>query len=289
MRRARTRRERRAREAQSERRRRVWATLAITGLVAVFLAFPGILIWRAVSGPAIVYDDRGCSPDRLPRHVVLVLDQTDELPPPWQALVRQLAPTIASSADFPTFGRLTIVGLNDNVDAPLTEILSECRPPEPRASSLLFDTRDEREARQERFDGFFDQRIQGALSRAGATASREASPLLEAMVALQDLLLDRPAARTDVIFLSDMMQYTRNLSHYGDYPSHQSFAATRRGARLQSVLPLDSLTIYYVRRPRLASRQDALHQDFWNDYFEDAGAADVRWVSQPRDALRELG
>lgn len=289
MRRARSRRERRAREAQAVQRRRVVATIAMVALVAIGIALPGVLIWRFLSAPDVRVDASGCAVATAPpRHVVIVIDQTDALPPPWRAFVRQLIPAVAAAESFPTYGKLTVLGLTANIESPLEEILSECRPPEPDGGSVLFNTRAEREARQERFDAFYDERIQAAVGRAENAGPREASPLLEAFVALQDRLIEEDAGETELIIISDMMQFTRAFSHYGGYSSYDDFVATARGGRLTAALRADALTAYYVRRPELADRQDAVHRDFWSDYFVASGGLTPRWVSDPLAALAAL-
>ncbi len=289
MRRARTRRERRAREHKEDRRRRALATAAIAALVAIGLALPGVLAWRYLSAPTVELDAQGCPLGTAPRHVVVVIDQTDELPPAWRAFVRALIPDIAEDPGFPPGSRLTVFGVAGDADAPLDAILSECRPPSPEAGSMLFDTRTERNARRERFDAFYEERIQAAVGRTANAGPREATPLLEAMVALQEALAQTPAVRTDIILVSDMMQYVRGrLNHYASYPDFATYRATPRGARLTAYLGADAVTTYYVVRPELAQHQTQAHRAFWTDYFAAAGEAALTWIDDPLEALAAL-
>lgn len=261
----------------------------MAALVAIGLALPAVLIVRGLSGPAMEFDAQGCPLGAAPRHVVIVIDQTDELPPAWRAFVRALIPSVAEGASFPTGSRLSVFGLAGDAAAPLDAILSECRPPSPEPGSVLFDTRAERAARQDRFDAFYDRRIQAAVGRTANAGPREASPLLEALVALQERLAETPAVRTDIVMVSDMMQYVRNrFTHYANYPPFDAFRQTPQGARLTAFLGADSMTVYYVRRPELADDQTEAHRAFWTAYFAAAGGGALTWVEDPRQALAAL-
>lgn len=154
---------------------------------------------------------------------------------------------------------------------------------------MLFDTRAERNARRERFDAFYEERIQAAVGRTANAGPREATPLLEAMVALQDSLAETPAVRTDILIVSDMMQYVRGrLNHYASYPDFATYRATPRGARLAAYLGADAVTTYYVVRPELADYQTESHRQFWTDYFAAAGEATLTWIDDPLEALAAL-
>ncbi len=289
MRRARTRRERRARERQTARRRRLLAVFALLGVIALAASLPAALIWRQIDRASLVVDERGCAPHDLPRHVVVLIDQSDELSPRWRAFVQALIPAIAEGDGFPPYARLSVYTLTDDAEAPAEEVLSECRPPQAGAGSFLFDTRADRTAREARYAAFYEQAIESAVGRVGLRGPRAATPLIEALVALQPALLREEADATELIVVSDFMQYSDALSHYGRYEPYADFAATRRGAALTAFLGVDRARLFYVRRPELADRQDDAHTTFWRDYFAAAGAEDLDVIDDPLSALDGVG
>lgn len=288
MRRARTRRERRAREQRTTVRRRVGAVLALIAVALVVMALPAALIWRQMSETRLSVDADGCAAEHRPRHVLLIIDQSDELSPQWTGYVQQLIPAIAAGETFPAYARLSVFTLSADLDAPLDLVLSQCRPPDPEQGSLLFDTRSERAERQAAFDAFYQDEIAAAVGRTGQSGPRRATPLLEAFVALQDVLLQQPAEETTLIIVSDMMQYSANFSHYGGYPDLAAFASSRAGDALLPFLRVDAVDVNYVRRPELSREQNEAHDQFWRDYFARAGVERLSVVSDPLAALETL-
>lgn len=289
MRRARSRAERRAREERARGRRRLLSAGLIIGLTLAALALPAALVWRQVSQARLGLDERGCAERERPRHVVVLIDQTDPLDPRWAAFAQKLAPALTAAASFPTYGRISIYTLTPDAALPIKRVLAECKPPDPRSGSVLFDTRAEREAREARFSGFYEERIAAAARELGARRSpREASPLLEALVALQAELAAWPAERAELIVVSDMMQYSDAFSQYGRYEPFAEFHATRKGQALTPFLEVERARLYYVRRSELAERQDAAHLDFWRALFLAAGVKTLDVVEDPLAAIAPL-
>lgn len=291
MRRARTRKERRAKEQRAVRVRRLGAIAAIVVVICAGGALPGWLIVHELTKPNITIDPAGCSPDHQPEHIVVLIDQTDPMPPQWLAYTQQVMPQLAADPEMPTYGRLSVFGLDDNRAAPLAKIVSACKPPNPGEGSFLFDTQAVRSARQAEYDAFYAEKVQRAADAAGQSTTREISPILEGLRALQDYLLEHPADSTTLYVLSDMLQYTPNaprFTHYGNYPSFADFSDTRAGAAVKAYLPVDTVIVLYVQRPGMSQHQTQTHRDFWHDYFTAAGVGAVEWVDDPIKAIESL-
>lgn len=291
MRRARTRKERRAKEQRAAQMKRLGAIGAIIGVIVLGASLPGFMIWRELTKTEIVVDANGCSSDVFPLHVVVLIDQTDPMEGRWDAFVQQVIPKLADDPDMPDFGRLSVYGLTDQRDAPLDEIVVACKPPNPGEGSFLFDTQAERNARQAEYLSFYADKVAPAARAAAETTAREASPILEGLRALQDVLLDAPADETRVVIISDMLQYTPSsprYTHYGAYAAFEDFAATRAGERVKAYLPADEVIVHYVRRGSVGAHQDQVHVDFWAGYFAIAGVGTLIWNDDPLVAMASL-
>lgn len=296
MRRARTRRERRAREKRSAQIRRLGAISAIVGVIVAAGGLPGVLVWRELTKPEMIIDESGCSPTDRPLHVVVLIDQTDDLDPQWEGFVKGLAPALVKGDRLPEFGRLTVFGLTDDRTAPLELWLSECKPPEENGS-FLFDSRADRVATQSRLAAFYEDKIADVAARFETNAGRDASPILEGVVALGDFVqginIDRRAEETRVIVVSDMLQFTRaspRITHYGaNAPDFDAFYAAPTGRALTALLDVEQVIVHYVRRNGDEDHQSDGHMAFWSDYFQAAGVDVLTWNDDPLAAMGVLG
>ncbi len=298
MRRARTRRERREKEKRSVRNRRLIAVSAIVGVIVALTAIPTVLIVRELTKERIELDEFGCSETFRPAHIVILIDQTDDLPPQWASYVQRLVPALARSGDLPDYGRLSVYSLTDDRAEPLERWLSECKPPNNAGGSFLFDTQADRSESQERLQAFYEEKIAEISARFEGNSVRDASPILEGLVALSqdidDAELEIQAERTHVIVVSDMLQFTREaprITHYGESdPDFTEFFAGRQGRDLTPLLDVERMTVHYVRREDESEsrHQTEGHVAFWRAYFEQAGVEQLNWNDDPRAAVEAL-
>lgn len=281
MRRARTRAKRRAQAARAEaagRRRRAFARALVAGLaVAVGLA-GGWLGWRAAAPWAAGL--AACATGPAPARALIVIDATDPLDPRWRAAAE--AAILDRAATLPARGRLTIAALAPDPAAPVDVVFDACRPSEGGRGRFLFDAGLDAETRAARLSDFYDARVAPA---APAGRKRTPSPLLEALVALSD----RTAGpESELILVSDMLQYSAADTHYGQPRDYEIFAASRAGAGLTAALSGVKVRVFYMRRPGLEGEQGPHHQAFWRAYFAAAGAARPVFEDDPNGAAKRL-
>ena len=76
---------------------------------------------------------------------------------------------------------------------------------------------------------------------------------------------------TRLILFSDMMQHSKNLSHYKTLPSMQQFKKLRGFAEMDSKLSDVKVRLFYIRRTGLESKQTRDHYYWWTQVIEHAG------------------
>ncbi|MFN3946205.1 MAG: hypothetical protein ACK4K7_14870 [Allosphingosinicella sp.] len=87
---------------------------------------------------------------------------------------------------------------------------------------------------------------------------------------------DRQITERRLVLLSDMMQHSDLLSHYGRGVAHlrRGAGALDGEADAQADMSEAAIRVQYVRRRGLKTQGEA-HQDFWRDFFEKRGAQDI--------------
>ena len=122
----------------------------------------------------------------------------------------------------------------------------------------------------------FLKRIKQALPKPDEQIAQSGSPLLEsiAVVAakhIPNIGTGKNRKPTRLILFSDMMQHSKNLSHYKTLPGMAQFKTLRGFAEMDSKLSDVEVRLFYIRRTGLESKQTRDHYYWWTQVIEQAG------------------
>lgn len=255
----------RRRQRERDRDRRGWI---IIGLAAVLLV--AVLMAAVVFAPTPL-GKNGCPTDRHSAPVaktVILIDQTDALPPAELDYVRRLVKN--EYFWLPKEGVLSIRLITADAPEGVTR-LTACRMADGSGALGIVDNP---VAMRKDYERKVGASLNAFLAGLAAQLEQVRSPILETIAATMndpDFGPDIDARR--LVIVSDMAQNSPTYSQYGlkrrDFrlPADQAdtFAAGFGSTAIR---------IHYVRRPKL-SWQGAAHQAFWQKYFEDRGATDI--------------
>jgi hypothetical protein len=247
--------------------RRALKFYAIVGVGAALL-----LLLAIVARPKPVDVATGCETDLLlPKaHTVLVIDQTDRFTP---AQISYAKKALLYEYDrLHRYDLLTVRGVGDNADTPMRNF-KLCRVQKRDEVYGIAVNEDQVAHRFETVAGKPMARYLDSLARVGEA---ETSPLVETLsnISREEDFGPGVSARRLVI-ISDMAQNSAKFSQYRD-----------KGAKV--ALPSDlgvfrpdlkgaAVRVHYLLRPSLRRLQGSDHQAAWQDYFERAGAKDVKF------------
>jgi hypothetical protein len=260
----------RRRPASAERiaeNRRAVKFYAVVGVGAALLVALAIL-----ARPKPVDKATGCETDQLlpNAHTVLVIDQTDAFTP---AQITYAKTVLLYEYDhLRRYDLLTVRGVGSNADTPLRDF-KLCRVQKREEVYGIAVNEDQVAHRFETVAGKPMARYLDSLARVGEA---ETSPLVETLsnISREEDFGPGVSARRLVI-ISDMAQNSAKFSQYRD-----------KGAKV--ALPSDlgvfrpdlkgaAVRVHYLLRPSLRRLQGSDHQAAWQDYFERAGAKDVKF------------
>lgn len=247
--------------------------ILIVLVCAVFVLLGGTYVYKRQNHVAI-HPETYC-PVAGPKGVtVLLIDRTDS----FNAIQRA-----ALSAEFQSliaslkkYERLDLYTISPDNPVVLQPEFSLCNPGQGSDLNPLI-ANPERAMRRwsEAFDKPLDHTLDAALEQ--TTASR--SPILESIqsisiTAYRDrLILGKPKR---LIVVSDMLQHSDALSHYGQGANFTSFAASDRYRQVQTDLSGVDIEVLYIHRPTSRSRQGQSHVEFWQRFFHDQGGRLLR-------------
>ncbi|WGM39523.1 hypothetical protein [Caulobacter sp. NIBR1757] len=200
-------------------------------------------------------------------HTIVLIDETDRLPPNELKFVRDLVMT--EYRWLPLGGRLTVRNIVADTDA--GEDITICRIADSSSSGGLVDN--DRTIR-ERFDKIAGSRLQALFEELAAAPVQETSPIMETiagMVDRSDFGANVPQRRLTVV--SDFAQHSDLFSMYSSRWSRAlpNAVAEELGRDLTGV----DVRLQYVRRRSLAALQGAEHRAFWKGYIDEQSAKSV--------------
>ena len=167
---------------------------------------------------------------------------------------------------------LQIYTMENSRDPPLHDLLRVCNPGgDPQSRSFTDElVQGEAIARQKWIA--FEDLVQNAFSDDMLGDEQKSSPLLEAIAFIAQrhgqnaaLVASGTAIKSRLIIFSDMVQNSKDLSHFNSLPSWERFSLLPNFATLASDLNGFSIGIIYVRRSAYSAVQTDRHFAWWPD------------------------
>lgn len=213
----------------------------------------------------------GCPKDGKYSEVsAILLDTTDSLSPVQQEAVQKKLDEFAENV--PRYGELEVFVVRPSSDRLIEPLLQVCNP--GRASDTNVFTGNPRlmEKRwRDKFKDPLDRTLNATLSNG---VSSKQSPIMEEIqqVSVQAFFETPPKTSKRFAIVSDMLQNSPVLNQYHDSGSFEQFRNTPGFVKVRPELKDVEITVLYVRRSSDLQRQGKRHVEFWQGFFDAAGA-----------------
>ncbi len=218
---------------------------------------------------------------------IVLIDTTDPLPPAAQTRLKQLLKGFGNSQNslyLPHSHELIVYRLTSSVsDMRKRKPLRVCNPGNPGERGIIDDLISS-PAEAKRNWHRFELLRSRAYPRMEEQAEEDQSPLLEslALVIAENVpILDVEKQRkpTRLILFSDMLQNSKNLSHYQPLPTMKEFKSLIGFSDMKSDLRGVDVWLFYVRRTSLEHVQTPRHYYWWAQAIEFFGGHLIKQTS----------
>jgi hypothetical protein len=210
-------------------------------------------------------------------HTVFLLDRSDDFSGRQIEDLRQAL--IQTYEELEINELFSIYAIGGQVPSIPRPVASFCQPPLTSWQGNPWATD---EFLQDRYDEIFEQNVSPILRDLTTPLSSDESPLLEWIVSISETTSfssERLSDRRMVMF-SDMVQYVpqEDFAPCGRFPAFNDFRDDRYYERIATDLSNVRITVFNVRRANgdgctvASQRNMRALEDFWFDYFDDAGA-----------------
>ena len=262
-----------SRETREERRIKAGRRAKAFGIVAV-LAIGGLMIalWMMEGEPL---DRQGCPSESGPgREVVVLLDTSDPLSDKHRAELRRILSEMTSPAASGRHGTLAVregervtLYLLQSTGVPESPVAQTCHPggnpEERRAIDVLTEGG---VITKWRWAQFASAILTWFPAEDGE--AQPASPILETIAVITPRHASSRRAEKDakpmhLVVISDLLQHTGMLSHYGPYPEPKSLPR-----ELVTDLSRVEVSLFRLERQKYAKFQTPEHYYWWTDWVE---------------------
>ncbi len=264
---------------RAEAKGQIWSILLPLGVVAILLI--GVVAFYRIGTRVPEVDDRLCPKDTGPiAATVLLLDTSDPLTPKHRAelerLARQISSEHAGQMGIAPGELLAIYELTQDPSEP-RKLIEVCRPiKNPKDRTWRDDIHQGRRFAERDWRRFEDALAAGFPAR--ESEPQPTSPLLETIAVLAARHVPGKRAenqfKVHLIVFSDLLQHSRRLSHYGDYPEARYM---RQHARdLLTDLTGTQVSLFRLERAKYAKWQTERHYYWWAELIQEQGGQ-IEW------------
>jgi hypothetical protein len=201
-----------------------------------------------------------------PARTAILIDTTDSLTRDQSLYLEKRLDEIVKRSE--TYDRFDIYFLDDKIER-LTPTLSVCNPGKGDNKSAL--TNNVRRIKKN-WDKNFYSKISSILNELESVESSNSSPIIEAIKYVSiDAFVGDSSQRKNLIIISDLLQFSKLLSHYN---SEYSETTSRDNKNIYASLPyLDDVSVYimYIVRPAKRNLQTNKHVVFWENLIKESG------------------
>jgi hypothetical protein len=241
------------------------------GSVVIIAAIGGVLAYNAFFSQRVAINkETGCPVDGPVSRAVVLIDQTDTFSAVQAVDIRNQLD--AYKATVPRYGELVMYGFAATEKGLPIPIARVCNP----GSEGEIDKLVESSVRARRdWTRLFDEPFRGVVSQVLEPKESQTSPIIETIqaVAVQEF---GPSEMSNVqkklIVVSDFLQHTPSMSHYGQLPDPTTVLSSDFFRKLRVDLRDVSLDLLYLHRLTKRGRQGSEHLAFWKALLEAQGA-----------------
>ena len=258
-----------SRGSRRKRREDRFGGLLILFVVIAVLA-GAYFYYQAMSREMPLNPDNMCPKDGPHSIAVVLIDATDPLDAVQREDVSKLLDDIKNN--IPRYGEIELFTVAPSDGSLLVPELAVCNPGRGTDTSELYGNP---RLMEKRWQTAFAAKTDEVLKRLLTSRTVDTSPILESIqqVAVQTFVGQRAGAvPKQLIIVSDMLQNTAALSQYRGIESFGEFRQAPYYMKLRPNLSGVDVTVFYLRRLNAAHLQGRRHIEFWQEYFQDAGA-----------------
>ncbi len=217
-----------------------------------------------------------CPSDGSMGQTILLIDTTDPLPPATQTRLKQLLQGFGDSQNslyLPRSHELIVYHLTSSISKmSKRKPLRVCNPGNPEERGII-DNLISSPAEAKRNWRKFELLRKRAYLRIKEQTEEEQSPLLESLALVSAanipiLGVEEQRKPTRLILFSDMLQNSKNLSHYQSLPTMKVFKSLVGFSDMKSALRGADVLLVYVRRTGLEHKQTPRHYYWWTQAIE---------------------
>lgn len=277
--------------ARSERSRRGKRKIARSGLdknksagilfvlAAIVLgAFISAYVMRSKEDSQISRDigTEYCKKNSLPERAVIVIDHTDSINAIQKASLESRLWDVASNIT--KNGSIQFYSVDiSNAQAPAAEF-ELCNPgSEKDVSDWDGNKRLAKKRYEKLFSGIVKEKMAGMLSAKTASSS----PIMKSVQAavVNSFIGDQNQAdEKQLILVSDLLEHTDRFSLYSESPSFEMFQKNDYWPSVKADMSNIKVTIFFLNREGAEKFQQPNLKTFWQLYFMEQGASEVRFV-----------
>lgn len=246
-------------------------------LIVAVLAAGALAFYFYQSIPRDPYNQvTGCPSNGGISLAVVVIDGSDTIAPRQQAFLRNQLDALRD--DIPRDGALEVFRLGTDTERLLEPVVSVCNPGRGKDVGPWTESQKRRE---KLWRETFDAKLNGVFGSLLNPGAEELSPVFESV---QSLGITRFSTRQwrdkpkQLIFVSDMLHFTKEFSHYQGPGDFGAFSKTAHFRKIRTDLSGVEVTVLYIPRETRGKVQGIPHMEFWKTYFMDQGVRSVRYV-----------
>ncbi len=228
-----------------------WALIVFVALALLLLMFA----WHTLSVNADNYDRRTlCRVNGKDPSMILLIDKTD----PWGAKERNRLRNLIEKLkeQLRRHERLAIYMLDETGTFSLTPLFEMCNPGTGEQANGLYENP---RLLEQRFNEQFSAPLDGLLQSLLEPGVALRSPILSAIKEI------RGAKEARLVVVSDMMEYSDEISHYREVPNDAQEIA--RLCRFEAA-PYESIQVQFISRATIPASRKQEVRTFWHRCFK---------------------
>ncbi len=242
----------------------------VLGIICIIAVIGGIVGYGTFFTNKVEVDKAtGCPVDGpIARHVMIV-DQTDTFTPVQAVDIQNQFEDYKGKV--PRYGELVVYAIRPGSKGIPAPVIRACNPGNAEDINQLVESSLQIARKwRESFDGPMQEVIEQVLK----PTSSEISPIIETIQAVTvkefgpTWMDDR---RKELIVVSDLLQHSKALSHYGARYSIDSFLKGQAFNKLRTDLRDVDVDLLYLYRDTEKANQNTVHRDFWIKLIQEQG------------------
>lgn len=256
-----------------------WTKVAmVLGILCIIGVIGGLVTYGSFFHERIEIDKvSGCPIGGPLSRTVILIDQTDTFSPVQAVDIQNQFEAYQKSV--PRFGELVIYTIRPDLQGSPTPVIRACNPGNEDDVNQLVES-SVKIARQ--WKKSFDTPMKEVMRTVLQPMSSENSPIIEtiqAVVVSEFGPVNMNNRAKTLIIISDLLQHSGALSHYGRNYDADSFIQSQAYNKLSADLRDVEVDLLYLYRDTQKALQNSAHRDFWIRIIQEQGGSVQRIYS----------